>query len=543
MLLSSKELYEYVVSSYSTYSEAMQFTSKETYEYVFSTASIYSETISNGLYVSFIRLGTSLFNALVASLIIIGYVLILVTKLAVMIFPHLISTVKTVIHFHRTKLTRNDIIVEFSVATFFILFFLLRKRIASQWRIFEKSVAKKSKGAAEAAPHVVFFTFSLIVSIVGRKFLIHLTSPSVLPIVSLVIPMVTTLSDFRRIEDTDVNDKLRTVKRSVVLKRKLTLWVVLAAYHTMATGLGLIPFSAKFSSALPLAREIIIVVIIWAQISHKFGDILFDAAIPFLKYLSRNIPSSNFGATSGSSFISMLRMMRVINSKWERFLKSLQQDIVIVLITLAFLFSPWRIASIGVIIVTLLFPAFKSSNVILLKESEEGIYEFWLQYWMCWGVIWMLKCYGFKMWPSIMLLSTLWLQHSLFRGASVVFYTFGGNVAAVFDRHNRIQNERDILLTPQKYDSEMTELTPQMFISDSGALKSSSMSVPKRHLRSTPISSPFATSAHTPSSVQKIAVTGVTNNTPKSIKKERLSNDVKGDATIDTDDSSTRKNK
>jgi hypothetical protein len=36
-------------------------------------------------------------------------------------------------------------------------------------------------------------------AIVGRKFLVHITSPSVLPVVTLLIPMYTTAADLRRL--------------------------------------------------------------------------------------------------------------------------------------------------------------------------------------------------------------------------------------------------------------------------------------------------------------------------------------------------------
>lgn len=416
----------------------------EAYEYVFSTADVYSEDIFTGLYVSFIRLGSSLINSVAASATIIAYIFLVAAKLSVMVFPHLVSILQKVVVFHRTKLTSSDLILEFSVIFLATVFFVLRKKIISRWKGFEKSMAQKSKATADAAPHVAFFTFGLIISIVGKKFLVHLTAPSVLPIITICIPMGTTISDLRCLACDINHERLSVLKRQNVTRRKLTLWVVLAAYHVAATGLSLIPFSARISGALLIVRVMAAFVLIWVQISYKFADITFNATIPFLKYFSKSIPSSNFGATSGTSFISMLRTMKIVNSHYEKILKSLLQEIVIVIIAIGFIFTPWRISYVGVIVVSLLFPAFKSCNVLLQRDQKkEEITIFWLEYWICWGVMWIMRCYQFNMWPSFMLLSALWLQLSVFGGASQALSLFRSNLAAVLDRHDRIQLEKE----------------------------------------------------------------------------------------------------
>jgi hypothetical protein len=427
----------------------MSLNSTRAYEYVFSTASVYSEDISSGFYAACIRLGSSLIGTLAATLTIAIYVLILTLKLAIMIFPHLLSTSQAVIDFHRTKLTYYDALVEFLVITLFILFLLLRKRAVNQWKIFVKYVGRKSKAAADAAPHVAFFTFALVFSVMARKFLVHLTTPSVLPVMTLMIPIYTTLSALRLISSESSGDLIDSLRKQKILKQKVTLWVVLAAYHTVATGLALIPFSAWMSYIMPSTRTLAVVVIIWVQLSHNFTDIVFDASVPFLKYLARNIPSSNFGAAQGSSLISLLKMMRLLSPKSESFLKSLQQDTVIVLLASIFVFCPWRISYIGVILVSLLFPAFKSSNSILPLRGGQNVDDqkaFWLEYWVCWALLWCLRCYGFHIWPSVLLISALWLQHSYFRGAACVFSSVRFNVAAVMVRHQAILEEKSRLL-------------------------------------------------------------------------------------------------
>ena len=408
-------------------------------EYVFSTSSLYSEDIWNGFYAACIRLGTSLFNTLAAALMIITYALILILKLSIMVFPHFIFTAKAVIEFHRTKLTKYDLLVEFVVATLVVLFLLFRKRMAARWEIFEKAVARRSKAAAAAAPHVAFFTSALIFSIAARKFLVYLAAPAVLPVITLIIPICTTLRYLQR-ENSDLFSKNQTI-----LKQMLSLWVVVAAYHTVATGLSLVPFLSRTSLLTPYSKCLAVVVMIWIQLSHKFTAIVFDTSVPFLKYLASKIPSSNFGATQGSSFISMLKMMGIMNAKYETFFKSLLQDTVIVLIASCFAFSPWPISYVGVVLVSLLFPAFKSSNVIMgrIKDGSNIVSTvFWLQYWTCWGTLWSLRCFGFHIWPSAMLLVTLWLQHSYFQGAAWLFSAVTFNWAAIQVRHHRMQQEK-----------------------------------------------------------------------------------------------------
>lgn len=427
----------------------MSLNSTRAYEYVFSTASVYSEDISNGCYAACIRLGSSLIGTFAATFTIAIYVLILTLKLAIMIFPHLLTTTHAVVDFHRTKLTYYDVLIEFFVIILLTLFLLFRKHVVYQWKIFVKYVGRKSKAAADAAPHVAFFTFALVFSVMARKFLVHLTTPSVLPVMTLMIPIYTTLNALRLTTGEPSEDLLDSIRKQKILKQKVTLWVVLAAYHTIATGIALIPFSAWMNYIMPSTRTLAVVVIIWAQLSHKFTDIVFDASVPFLKYLAKNIPSSNFGATQGSWLISLLKMMRLLNPKSEFFLKSLQQDTVIVLLASIFAFCPWRVSYIGVILVSLLFPAFKSSNSILPLRGGQNVDDqrvFWLEYWVCWALLWCLRCYGFHIWPSVLLISALWLQHSYFRGAACVFSTVRFNVAAVMVRHNDILEEKSRLL-------------------------------------------------------------------------------------------------
>ena len=389
---------------------------REAFKFITSTESIYSPELLQGFHGALLQLGSSFLSIALTLFMLCYYLLVVVLKLSVMLLPHTLNTIKAIVEFHRTKLSTTDICVELlcvlSVGTF--LFF--KKRIVVQWRIFEKYVAKKSKAAAKAAPHVAFFTISLLISIIGRKFLVHVTSESVLPIVTLLIPVYTTLKELYAItplavpasdvtlHDSSNNGKrmsitpIKPVRRETALNQKLTLWVVLAAYHTLATTFSLIPYSTRIAAILPSVRELAVVVIIWSQLSSQFTDIVFESCKPLLRCLANTIPASNFGSTSGASFVSILRMMKIVNLAQETYLKSLLQDSFLLLLAIIFLFLPWRMAYVGVIIVALLFPAFRSSNTILglgtargttaQRSVEEGIDETkrWLEYWICAGI-------------------------------------------------------------------------------------------------------------------------------------------------------------
>ena len=388
---------------------------REAFKFITSTESIYSQELLQGFNGAFFQLGSALLSIAFTLFMLTYYLLVVILKLSVMLLPHTLNTINGIYVFHRTKLSMTDICVEILVVLLVGTFLFFKKRIVVQWRIFEKYVAKKSKAAAKAAPHVAFFTLSLLISIVGRKFLVHVTSESVLPIVTLIIPMYTTLKELYAItplsaSDSDVilhdnsnNGKrmsitpVKPVRKETALNQKLTLWVVLAAYHTLATSFSLVPFSSKIAAILPYVREFAVVVIIWSQLSSQFTDIVFESCKPLLRCLANTIPASNFGSTSGASFVSILRMMKLVNHAQETYLKSLLQDSFLLLLAIIFLFLPWRIAYVGVIIVALLFPAFRSSNAILgfgnvrgataQKSVEEGIDETkrWLEYWICAG--------------------------------------------------------------------------------------------------------------------------------------------------------------
>ena len=442
----------------------------EAYRFILSTESIYSEQLFQGFNTACLQLGSSILSTISALIMLAGYLVVASLKLCVMIFPHMLATWRAVVDFHRTKLSFNDICIEIVVVLLTGTFFYFKKRIMVQWRVFEKYVARKSKAAAKAAPHVAFFTLSLLISIIGRKFLVHVTSEFVLPVVTLLIPMYSTIKDLyggiSSVHESDPNLSDSTSRRSSItptkpparskLHQKLTLWVVLAAYHALATAFSLVPFSARIAAILPSVRELAVVVILWAQLSSQFTDIVFDAAKPVLRALASSIPASNFGSSSGASALSLLRMMRLINTTQEGFLKSLLQDSFLVIVAAIFLFTPWRIAYVGVVLVALLYPAFRSSNSIMGlgtvpggRNNTVGIDEDvlaetrrWLEYWVCAGAMWAARCYGFRMWPSVMMLVALWLQHSWFRGASAVLSSLGGQWCALVHRHRRVKEKR-----------------------------------------------------------------------------------------------------
>ena len=95
--------------------------------------------------------------------------------------------------FHRTQLSHQELIFEAVIISLSLLLFILRKRISSNWKMFLVNLSEKSKFAAEAAPHLIYFGTSLILSIVGKKLLLPLTSRSIMPLFTTAIPLLTTL--------------------------------------------------------------------------------------------------------------------------------------------------------------------------------------------------------------------------------------------------------------------------------------------------------------------------------------------------------------
>ncbi|KAJ1427000.1 hypothetical protein B484DRAFT_450451 [Ochromonadaceae sp. CCMP2298] len=502
-------------------------------------------SIQQDMYEMVRRLVLSAVEMLYSSFHVVLYLSLIVAKLFIAAFPHAVKVGKAVYVFHSTQLRTSDLVLEAVTISLIVLGFLFHKKIQRLWTRFIASVSAKSKKAAAAAPHVLFFGTALTFSILGRKFLLPLTSPTIMPLFTLVLPLITTYRAVRWARSPAATESsivvvagapstpLATRSPGVgagagagveedegaetlvqVVHDKLQLWVILAMYHALATGLSWVPFSQRALEYLPAAKEMTMVVLVWIQLSPTFSDIVFDSfTFRILVRLCNMIPAGYSLSASPEQtgyLFSSLKMMRLISDAQVEFLQSLLQDSVATLLAVCFIFTPTFIASFGMVTVALLLPAFRtaaevgsfvksadgstvagprsrkgfespservasavkaraakgakaipkvpsglfsplsalfSSPKAEAKSTEvdwHGEYQaHWLRYWICLAVLWLQRIYWVRLWPSTMILLTLYLQHSYFRGATRVTQWFYDTLCVMVDRNHRVRKQSE----------------------------------------------------------------------------------------------------
>lgn len=417
-----------------------------------STISIFE--IKALLFYAFKRLLIALYEVILALFILFIYILLILAKVSVIVFPFVQKLSKVIIEYHYT-LTWTDIILETSALTLILIFLIFKKRIMLFWNRLEKSVSSKFRYLVRLTPHILFFAFALIFGIVGQKILYPFASLYMLPLISVIMPTVKS-SHFIIKHSDELYSGLYNGIRD-----QLLLWIVLGAYHAIATFLGELPFSRNISRYLPFVREIFLVILVWIQMSPFFAKLAFEASSPALKYVASKIPASDIGYQQSVGLLSALRYLNVMTKEQENFVKSIMQDGTALLIAILFICTPSPIAYIGVIIIAFLFPIFRTfrhiyetdevRNSPVKRRRESGPNEEllanlqkmfrWLRYWVCLGGLWFLKIY-FGVWPSLLMLISLWLQHSIFDGSKKVIDTIIELSSALKSRHERILRER-----------------------------------------------------------------------------------------------------
>jgi len=250
------------------------------------------------------------------------YSTVMGARILYLIFPYLIEASKwtlskflfileQVIIFHRTKLDTFDIIIEMLFFAFLIISLLFRKQIMSLWSKVIKSIEKQSKIAAKIAPFALFFAISLLVSILGRSFLSPLAS-NAMPLFTIVFPCFTTIRT------------LSVQNVSLHYSQNLTLWIVVAFYHIIATLLSLLPFFGIFYKYLPWIREFILVVFVGVQLFPVCTDIVHSTTMPMVHRLVRAIPIAEMGTSKESaifkSILDFLQMIRLISDGGRQFI-------------------------------------------------------------------------------------------------------------------------------------------------------------------------------------------------------------------------------
>jgi hypothetical protein len=395
---------------------------------------------------SFVILYTSLLS-LVKAMVALGYLIILVSlKVGTLACPHIAVLGRRVIDFHRTQLTYRELLVEFTCLFLLGMYLLFRRRIAAAWGRFERDLSTKSRMAAKFVPHVLFFTVSGVAAIAGQKFLAPLSSDMMLPVFLLALPVLTTALSLRGCRN-----------EVVVYSRLMRLWIIIATYLSISSLLSLIPFSSVIHRRLIFVREFVVVVTMWLQLSAGSVNIVYESIQPIFHSLMSRLPTVDMDPNKSNFFLRMLVTMRMISPKQELFLRTLFQDGIALVIAASFLFTPFPM--VAVVAVGLLLPAYNTSACIdhdkgrstvaaskgkESKETSKTNYSTeravkWLQYWVCLGLVWLIKVYIFPgLWSSIQLVICLWLQHSYFRGAAKVFAFAGDSVEAVSTRRSRV---------------------------------------------------------------------------------------------------------
>lgn len=383
------------------------------------------------------------FYAMVLSLLKIIYCIFLIlVKLSILAFPHAVKIFHQIVKFHR-QLSWSEILLESLTISILLVVMIFYKRIVNWWKRLEKSISAKSKAAAAAAPHVLFFTGAFLFTVLGKKFILPFTSTSMMPVFTLGIPMLRSFR-FARAFYNDTNHSIVHRKKYYpLLAQLLTLWVVLGTYHSLVTVFALIPFSNRMLLYVPYLKELVIVILLWIQLSPVFTRIVFVSIIlPVINYLSKYIPTAqnnNNPNDQNSNYLMMLlRMSRFFHDRHMDFIGKLLEDSVVTIMAVIFVCVPNPFATMGMMTIACLLPAFRAVSVTEAfrirgvgsgdKKPNESVLPmylvdkamFWLYYWIAFSWLWLWRIYVTPVWPSVTILITLWLQHIFFAGGKFV---------------------------------------------------------------------------------------------------------------------------
>ena len=382
--------------------------------------------------------------------LLLSYHTIVALKLLTISIPYLLLILDSVVQFHRTQLTTQDLLLEFVFASLLILFFTYRSHLTRQYKLMEKFISTKSKAAAQILPHLSFFSMAFLGAIIGQKFLHPLTSFKILPIFTLIIPVLSTLN------------VVLYHRKEPALMNQLRIWMILGCYHSMATFAAQLPFSTYLSHYLPYLREMVFIILLWVQISSVFTHVVFDLSSSYLRIMLRNVPSVDMGIASALDTIVLFLRSRGFSTYYLNMIRGLLADIPAFLISLLFCCTPTYISQVGINVVGIIIPLSKTIELNASittkkrqsKASDDQI-EFLVHYWLSFGALWTCRLYFFTLWPSFTLLSFLLLQNSSLLGASWVIREWFNIFHVIIQR-----NGRDF--SPIKSFYQTPESTPSM---------------------------------------------------------------------------------
>ena len=354
----TKAFYEYIIYPSDEIIKHLDFQAPlliSFYDYIVYPSDVYNRELFLSFYTYLTKFFISLIEAINASFYLLIHLLVLLVKLITLAIPHLVEVSKAVIKFHATQLTIFEIFIEITILTFLTFFMIYRERISNLWKRVEHSISQKSKRAAKLAPHILFFSVSLLLSVFGQKFLRPLSSSTSLPIFTLLFPFLKTV---------------RSLYYSSILQYKsiLSLWSILGIYHAFITAFEPIPIFFQISNHIPFLRELTLVVSIWVQASPVCTEIVHSNIDPLLgKVIDNIIPLARIGEKGTGVLqpvIYALKVVRIINDSGEQFIKSLLQDTAFIFVTFFCLLIPHPFSSFGLGLVCFILPAYKSSIIV-----------------------------------------------------------------------------------------------------------------------------------------------------------------------------------
>jgi hypothetical protein len=476
----------------------------------------------------------SVLELLASCCMVVMYMVVSVVKVVVVNVPFVLVVLGRVVHFHRTQLTRADIAVEVALLSAIMLVVQYRTRMVAAWCRFERALEKRSRTAARVAPTVTFFSLAAAFSVLGRNFLDPLVAPSVLPLFTLVVPVLMGghflhgLASLQREDSLPAGTRQLTVVQMTV---QLTLWLILACYHGTATFCAALPLIERLNASLDWVRRFALVLLICILVSPDRATQLYDTAAPLARELSSQMPvpvltspmakahgarssktggkkgkvatsstsSSSSASASGrpilrdvsqvlsimaSPFMYVISSSGLLTAQQEEMVVALAQDGVVLALSVLSCVLPRFLAIFGLIAVAFVVPAFKTAELqgalgALVeeearpvgrrgrrtgtgasaagdksrgwvtglvkmfspgggsdrdKDEEDAVAQRvvleaqvrrWLSYWVLWSVVWAMRTYtvaagGGGPYIFVMLLASIFLQHSYFCGAEMV---------------------------------------------------------------------------------------------------------------------------
>ena len=416
--------------------------STEAYNYIFNASGIYNEFIFEGLKSSLVAFILNFANVVVSISTFLLFIGIIVAKIFLLGLPYLKLFGAAVFDFHVNQLSVYDILIELSIILTLVLYILYRKRLHASWRKLENYVACRSKVAAKIAPHFLFFLFATILSVVGRNIIFPLATPGGLALITLVLPLFKTI-------------RILYISNNLEFSSQLKVWVVLAVYHVAAETLRYIPYSTAVLGRLVVARAFVAIVTVWAQAFPFCANVVFESSAPVLERYTRLLPTLDVDAKDGMTnkllmAFTAMRFIGIISAAQQEYLVSLSKGLlregVTTVVAFVLCCTPYPIAFIGVMFVGFIFPAQKTMTWLLshqhrLTHEQKTVHMLLLDYWCCLATVWLMRCGGLVMWPSVTMLVLLWLQSSYLRGATLVRMYVTARVKALLDRHKRVAKE------------------------------------------------------------------------------------------------------